>query len=240
MIGTAYPKWPSPKWPGISFATAIALALTACNAPAPQADMADEPRSSAPSAASPSEASVQTVDGQDNAVNAPEIEAPALDDGPSGRLIAQDLVLAEWRKAENKAFCAPASFARTGDFTAKPRRANFAGGWSVAFDMPELRSAWGIAGTGHLPADGDAAPAKRAQLQKQWPYFRDLGALPQPAYAGYGLEGAKSFDMPSDGTIANALAYVRIGGQDCLYNVWSKMGRSHLELLLDNLRMVER
>jgi hypothetical protein len=46
---------------------------------------------------------------------------------------------------------------------------------------------------------------------------------------GYGLEG---------GTGPNWLAYVRIPGQACLYNVWSRRGREHLESLLANLRLV--
>lgn len=36
----------------------------------------------------------------------------------------------------------------------------------------------------------------------------------------------------------NQLAYLRIPGQDCLYNVWSALGRMHLEQLLAALRFV--
>jgi hypothetical protein len=32
---------------------------------------------------------------------------------------------------------------------------------------------------------------------------------------------------------------VRIGGQACLYDVWSRFGRGHLEYLLDRIRLVE-
>jgi len=46
---------------------------------------------------------------------------------------------------------------------------------------------------------------------------------------GYGREG---------GTGPNWLAYVRIPGQDCLYNVWSRRGQAHLEELLAELRFV--
>jgi hypothetical protein len=46
---------------------------------------------------------------------------------------------------------------------------------------------------------------------------------------GYGPEG---------GTGPNWLAYVRIPGQDCLYNVWSRQGRAQLEQLLAQLRFV--
>jgi hypothetical protein len=35
-----------------------------------------------------------------------------------------------------------------------------------------------------------------------------------------------------------SVAYVRVGGQDCTYNVWSRISRAHLEALLDNLRLL--
>ncbi|HEY5610921.1 MAG TPA: hypothetical protein VIL97_06930 [Thermoanaerobaculia bacterium] len=38
--------------------------------------------------------------------------------------------------------------------------------------------------------------------------------------------------------LAAAEAYLRIAGQQCLYNLWSRLGRDHLELLLDELRLV--
>ena len=47
--------------------------------------------------------------------------------------------------------------------------------------------------------------------------------------AGYGPEG---------GTGPAQLAYLRIAGQGCLYNVWSRLGRAHLEQLLGALRFV--
>ena len=61
----------------------------------------------------------------------------------------------------------------------------------------------------------------------------------QPAFAGYGIEGAAAYpaDNPA-GRGVNSLAYLRVGGQQCTYNVWSRLGRSHLETLLDALRPV--
>jgi hypothetical protein len=134
----------------------------------------------------------------------------------------------------------PVAFADDGRKGGTPRRANFGGGWAVAFDLPRERSAYGVAGTGKLPDDDASHAEQRRKLIAQWPLFRDLSGLPQPAFAGYGVEGAKVY--PADdpqGLDANSLAYVRIGGQSCLYNVWSQLGRAHLELLLDNLRLVE-
>ena len=50
-----------------------------------------------------------------------------------------------------------------------------------------------------------------------------LPSLPEPDNAqGEGLE---------------SLAYMRVAGQGCTYNVWSRISRAHLETLLDNLRL---
>ncbi len=64
------------------------------------------------------------------------------------------------------------------------------------------------------------------------PGVRRVAASPRVAdgsSAGYGPEGGTG---PSD------LAYLRIQGQECLYNVWSRLGRAHLEHLLESLRFV--
>ena len=155
------------------------------------------------------------------------------------QLVAEALILAEWGKAENKDSCAPMAFNSTGSARGAPRPANFGGGWAIAFDLPNLRSAYGLAGTGVLSSDVNPSEADRAALMKQWPYFRELAQLPQPAFAGYGVEGAAAYpaDNPS-GRGINSLAYVRIGGERCLYNVWSRLGRRHLEKLLEALRPV--
>jgi hypothetical protein len=126
--------------------------------------------------------------------------------------------LAEWRKAENRAGCALVAPASLGEGAgARPRGAYFGGGWAVAYDRPGLRSAFGVAGTGSRAAD----PA-----YDEWPH-RLVWA--DGSSAGYGPEG---------GTGPNELAYLRIQGQDCLYNVWSRLGRAHLEHLLESLRFV--
>ena len=160
---------------------------------------------------------------------------------PRSTLVAERLILAEWSTAENKAVCAPVSFIFDGGKGGTPRRANFSGGWAVAFDLPGKRSAYGLAGAGLIPADDDAEIARRERLINQWPSFRDLPALPQPAYAGYGVEGGTAWsDDDPQALRSNALAYVRIGGQTCQYNVWSRLGRAHLETLLENLRLLGR
>lgn len=125
----------------------------------------------------------------------------------------------EWQKAENRDTCAiiaPRSLGPEGA-GATPRAANFSGGWAVAYDLPNLRSAFGIAGAG-VKADDPS--------YNKWPYVQQWDDGSKAEYGPEGGEGPKQ------------LAYVKIQGQDCLYNVWSALGREHLELLLRELRFV--
>lgn len=155
-------------------------------------------------------------------------------------MLGEGVVLAEWRKAENRRACAPLAFATTRSGGGQPRHAYFGGGWGVAFDRAELRSAFGVAGAGLLSGDNDGIDSQRRELARDWPYVRVLPRLHRQALAGYGIEGAKPLTAADgDGRGLSLLAYVRVPGQRCLYNVWSKLGRAHLELLLDSLRVVE-
>lgn len=126
----------------------------------------------------------------------------------------------QWRKAENRDHCALIAPRSVGDAAsgATPRAANFAGGWAVAYDLPNLRSAFGVAGAGVRTGDPS---------YDKWPYVYEWG---DGSKVEYGLEGGEG---------PNHLAYLRIEGQDCLYNVWSRLGREHLELLLRELRFVK-
>lgn len=124
--------------------------------------------------------------------------------------------LTRWRAAENRATCAPLAFAAPRP-DAVARAATFGGGWGVAYDTPETRSAYGVAGTGVEPGP---------DTYDAWPH-RLLWA--DGSRAGYGPEG---------GSGPKQLAYLRVAGQDCLYNVWSMLGREHLEELLRQLRFV--
>lgn len=127
-----------------------------------------------------------------------------------------------WRVAENASRCAllaPERLDPVLQETARPRAATFSGGWAVAYDLPETRSAFGVAGTG--------ASAWSDDVYDAWPNRR---VFADSSRVGYGLEG---------GTGTNWLAYVRIPGQDCLYNVWSRRGQKHLEELLGQLRFVQ-
>jgi hypothetical protein len=172
--------------------------------------------------------------------NLPSSAYAAPSPGEPQTSAAERMVLAVWRKAANRKTCAPLTFGSTNEFEASPRAAVFSGGWGVAFDLPGSRSAYGIAGTGHVPeAPGDSR-LQRQRLFEQWPLFRDLPDLPSPAFAGYGYEGEQTYGAAAAKRSGGKhLAYVRVGGQACDYNVWSRMGRAHLETLLANLRLAE-
>ena len=147
-----------------------------------------------------------------------ERQAPWRQDSLSAAEVP-GVYLEAWRQAENRAACAliaPDSLGRGGG--AEARRAQFGGGWGVAYDLPQLRSAFGVAGTGVSYTD---------DTYDEWPNSRTWAG---GSYAGYGPEGGSGSE--------NQLAYVRIEGQDCLYNVWSRLGIDHLEMLLEHLRFV--
>jgi hypothetical protein len=148
------------------------------------------------------------------------------------------VLVAEWSQAENKSSCAalaPDTLGTEGS-GATVRRASFSGGWAVAWDRPGLpgtaaggnpctncgRSAFGVAGTG---LTGDTPDQVKA-LTNNWPNSREWS---DGSRAGYGPEG---------GTGPRLLAQLYVQGQGCLYNVWSSVSQSHLELLLDHLRFV--
>ena len=125
-----------------------------------------------------------------------------------------------WRVAENKSRCAliaPVSLSAE-DSAAVSRKATFSGGWAVAYDLPQLRSAFGIAGSGSNAWDPDT--------YAKWPHNI---SWPDSSTAGYG---------PEAGTGPNWLAYVKIPGQQCLYNVWTRRGQAHLEKIIESLRFV--
>ena len=126
-----------------------------------------------------------------------------------------------WRVAENRASCAllaPGRLDAVLPEASPARAATFSGGWGVAYDTPQVRSAFGIAGAGVSAWSDD--------IHDEWPHRLEWS---DGSRAGYGPEG---------GAGPNWLAYLRIPGQDCLYNVWSRQGRSHLEALLGALRFV--
>lgn len=167
----------------------------------------------------------QADDGDSSTADTGDMQA-AADKAPTDppATIGAEIARTEWTKAENRADCAPLGLVNDGAAAGVPRRAEFTGGWAVAFDRPDLRSAYGFAGT---DVDLDNVP-DRAGLDGQWPLLIDLGPndsqLPAGSYAGYGLDGAADwpFDNRSGEGMHNA-AYLRVAGQACLYNVWSRI-----------------
>ena len=124
----------------------------------------------------------------------------------------------QWRVAENRATCSLVALTEFGvGAPAVPRAATFSGGWAVAYDLPRVRSAFGVAGSGSRATDSTYGG---------WPNHMRWS---DGSSADYGPEG---------GSGPNQLAYVRIAGEGCLYNVWSRIGKEHLELLIEGLRRV--
>lgn len=129
----------------------------------------------------------------------------------------------EWSKSPTKNTCPILALPKNANAQIQGhsvRRANFSGGWGVAYDLPNERSAYGVANAGMLQAG--------EQVYDNWPYnivYQDGSTV------GYGHEGGD----PS----AKWLAYVVIPKNRCFYNVWSAQGQFHLEQMLSELRRVK-
>jgi hypothetical protein len=132
-----------------------------------------------------------------------------------------EVYYSQWYRADNQKDCGLLVLtAPNKGPMPKIRKASFSGGWAVAYDLPNERSSYGIAGTGVLALDNNDAKA-----------FPNLIRWSDGSYASYGLEG---------NTGPGYLAYVTVAGQGCLYNVWSKRGKKHLEELLYSMRFAEK
>jgi hypothetical protein len=156
---------------------------------------------------------------------------------PVSQSQAPRVLMVAWEKAKNRSDCSPLAPESLGEGEGgKPRRANFSGGWAVAYDKPGLpgrlrsgepckdcgRGVFGIAGTATEIKGPDELDASNAlPLERRWS---------DGSRADYGLEG---------GTGPNYLANLFVQGEGCVYNVWSFLGQAHLEYLLDHLRFVQ-
>lgn len=159
-----------------------------------------------------------------------------LASAPSPQTRANELVYREWARSGVRWQCAPLGLTPAAAGAGTPRRADFSDGWAVAFDRPGQRSAFGIAGTGIRDGQGVPHEERLRRLALQWPLTKELRLGRQLAVAGYGIEGARPYSAENpDGIGEKSLAYVYVGGQSCLYNVWSNLGRKHLEQLLGSL-----
>jgi hypothetical protein len=139
-------------------------------------------------------------------------ELLALDDVP-------DVLVEEWRRAENQMWCSALYPVDLGAEGVTPRRAEFSGGWALAWDLPGLRSAFGVAGVGS-------------------PAWDDIG-IRMPATVSYGGTVVGYGGEGFDDNAAQRLAEFSVPGQLCAYQVWSKLGDEHLLELVDSLRLVD-
>lgn len=104
------------------------------------------------------------------------------------------------------------------------RRANFSGGWGVAYDLPNLRSAYGVA------LSGISEPIGKGTIWQDYYLYEDGTELT------YGREGGDSQGQ--------WLAYLTLGkqyspaSQYCFYNIWSQQSKGHLEQIISHLRIV--
>lgn len=153
--------------------------------------------------------------GQGDASLAP----PPWENAPVNRRSVPSVYVSEWKKAQNRDRCQPlVLLGAEREPGIKTRRAEFSRGWAVAYDFPGQRSAFGIAGTGLDLNPNDSTYN-----------FPNTIAWAGGSSVNYGLEG---------GTGPGYLAYLKVSGQSCLYNIWSKRGKVHLEQLISSLRRV--
>lgn len=227
-------------------ALALAVVLTACGSSdePPPRSAADEPRTGGLGMRAPEE-HVQTfgpLAGAPGAAESPE-RAPAPEPAPpaeptwAGARVPLSAVPAAyaqaWRRARNRDRCAllvPASLAEGEGGT--PRVDRTPGGWAVAYDRPGGpgaardgstcptcgRHAFGIAGT-------SIESTASFPLHMEWS---------DGSRADYGREGGDDTSVPRPWT-----AHLRVQTQDCIYSLWSHLGRDHLEHLLQHLQLVE-
>lgn len=229
------------KLSSLSFAALAALA-SACSPaaappPAPNQAASATPEPSAEAEDVPPPAPAEVV-GPPAPPDPPAVEEPPPEPAPwaadklAGKSVPR-VFLREHKRAENRESCpllVPTDLG-AGE-GAKPRRANFHGGWAVAYDKKGLpgtrpsgescadcgRGVFGIAGAG--VSKGGGGPA--------WP---STIVWSDGSKAGYGPEGGE----PG----ARLLAFVEASDAGCLYNVWSALGEEHLLVLLRGLRRVE-
>jgi hypothetical protein len=211
---------------------ALVALTSACSAGAPDPSP-DAPTTTPPVVADARDSGLPDSDGAPGLQPPPEhvgdpmptlpkgaVPAPPWAVAPLAADAVPDVYRREWERADNRARCAPLVLSGA---DAEPgitvRRATFSGGWAVAYDAPGQRSAFGIAGAGVSLSDGGDTYE-----------FENSIDWSDGSRVSYGLEG---------GTGPGHAAYLRVAGQDCLYNLWSKRGQAHLEGLFASLRRLE-
>ncbi len=144
-------------------------------------------------------------------------------------------LLTAWERADNREWCAPIAPRTFGAAEgARARTTELEGGWAVEFDRRGLpgvdrtgascsdcgRGVFGIAGTGMTPEElvDSASDA----------------LLPTPSFS----DGSHAEVEISEAEHV-AAATITISDQGCVYQVWSFLGRAHLDELVRELRIVE-
>jgi hypothetical protein len=170
---------------------------------------------------------------------APQVEvaslpAPPWADAPISMSEAPSTLVAAWERAENRDWCAPIVPRHFGAAEgARARASNLEGGWAVEFDLRGMRGVardgtvcdrcgrgvFGVAGTSMTP-DEIVSPDSEA-------------ILPVPSFA----DGSHA-EFELDETEQVAAATITLSGQGCVYQVWTFLGREHLDQLVAELRRV--
>lgn len=155
------------------------------------------------------------------------------------------MLVEQWNVAENGATCAALWPEGIDEMApeALARKATFGGGWAIAWDRPTGpgmaadgtfcedcgRSSFGVAGAGTIVEEA---------VIRSWP---DVIEWADGSYAGYGNEGfAEDVGAATTGGASpTKLAFLAVTGQECLYNVWSRIDEEELLAIISSLRFVE-
>ena len=129
--------------------------------------------------------------------------------------------------AENRSWCAPMVPASAGE---PARAATLAGGWALEFDQ---RGAPGVRANGNACARCGRAAFGVAGTSMSTDEAVDIDEAAPLAMFN---DGSTQDVIAEDGV---ASATLTVGGQGCVYQVWSFLGEDHLNSLLEELRFVE-
>ena len=201
----------------------ITLGLSACQTPTDSVQAPTNTSSSGSMVNGTSEAVKPTVSYPRNPPQLPiALPVASWSQPPISSSQTDAVYRQEWLKADSKDLCPILALPKqaTAHLSGHTvRRANFSGGWGVAYDLPTVRSAYGVANAGTADFEG---------IYNDWEYnvvYKDGSRV------GYGREGG-------DPT-GNWLAYLVIPKNNCFYNVWSAQSVTHLEQIIADLRWVE-